>query len=419
MSLRLGVRENLPQFALLVLVNGLVGGMVGFERTLLPAIAEQDFHLTEPTLMLGFIAVFGSAKALTNLVGGHLGDRFGRKPVLVAGWVLAIPVPVALMVAPSWGWILAANALLGVSQGLTWSTTVVMKIDLAGPRQRGLAMGLNESAGYIAVSATALATGLLAARYGLRPVPFAMGVLIALLGAGLSWLAVKETHAHTALEAAPPATGRLGTAEVFRRTTLTDPALSSATAVGFVNNLNDGVAWGLFPVVFAQAGLGIAEIGWLVATYPAVWGLGQLITGAAADRYGRRPLIVGGMALQAAALIGIAAGSSTAGFALASVLLGVGTAMAYPALLAVIADASEPDWRGAAVGVYRLWRDSGYVAGAVLGGLVASALGVHAAVVVVAALTLTAALLAGARMPEREGSGLLGGQTTPPPHVDG
>jgi MFS family permease len=405
MEARLGIRANLAQFSLLVVVNAFVGAMVGMERSILSPIAEAEFHLAARSAVLSFIVVFGVTKALTNYVAGRLADRVGRKHVLVAGWLVAAPVPFLLMWAPTWTWVLVANALLGASQGLTWSTTVIMKIDLAGAERRGLAMGLNEFAGYIAVAASALATGWIAARWGLRPEPFYLGVGFVALGLGLSVLAVRETRHHVSTEAkqhgAPAAA--LGSREVFWRTTLLDRNLSSVSQAGLVNNLNDGMAWGLFPLVFAAANLDVDRIGALVAIYPATWGLAQLVTGAWSDRVGRKPLIAGGMWVQA---VGIAVVAITDGFALfaaGGVLLGLGTAMVYPTLLAAIGDVAHPSWRASAVGVYRLWRDLGYAIGAALAGITADALGVPAALWIVAALTFLSGVVVAARMAETRG----------------
>ncbi|MGW5191764.1 MFS transporter [Kribbella sp. NPDC004138] len=399
--MRLGIRANLAQFSLLVAVNALVGGMLGQERTVLPLLAGETFHLTGYTFLLTYVLAFGLTKAATNYFAGTWSDRFGRKPVLVAGWLIAVPVPLLLIWAPSWGWVIVANILLGMSQGLTWSTTVIMKIDLAGPERRGLAMGLNEAAGYVAVAVTALATGYLAAQYGLRPAPFLLGLSYAALGLGLSALAVRETRDHAQLEAAGHhSRGELTDQEVFTRTTLTEPALSSASQAGMVNNLNDGLAWGLFPILFATAGLSVARIGILAALYPAVWGLGQLVTGPLSDRRGRKRMITGGMLVQAVALAVIAAVSSFALWAAAAVLLGIGTAMVYPTLLASIGDVAHPAWRARAVGVYRLWRDGGFAIGAVLAGVIADLWGVRAAVGVVAAVTALSGLVVALRMYE-------------------
>lgn len=409
-DVRLGLRENLGQFSLLVLVNAFVGAMVGMERSILPAIAERELHLAARTAILSFIVVFGVTKALTNYAAGRWSDRFGRKAVLVAGWLVAAPVPFALMWAPTWGWILGANALLGVSQGLTWSTTVIMKIDLAGPRNRGVAMGLNEFAGYFAVALSALATGWIASEVGLRPEPFTLGIGFVAAGTLLSAFAVRETRHHVAHEAAlgrrdGGAADRPGPSprEVFLRTSLTDRDLSSVSQAGLVNNLNDGMAWGLFPLVFAAAGRTLGEIGTLAAIYPAVWGLGQLFTGAWSDRVGRKRLIVTGMGTQAAGIVVVALGDGFSAFATGAVLLGVGTAMVYPTLLAAIGDVAHPTWRASAVGVYRLWRDLGYAVGALVAGVVADAFGLTAATLSVAGLTLASGALVAARMRETLG----------------
>ncbi len=409
--IRLGLRENLGQFALLVGVNALVGGMIGQERTVLPLLADRVFGLTAYTAALTFILAFGATKAATNFFAGTLSDRHGRKPVLVAGWLVALPIPFMLMWAPSWGWIIFANVLLGVNQGLTWSTTVIMKIDLVGPARRGFAMGLNEAAGYGAVAITALATGFIAARYGLRPEPFFLGVAYAGLGLGLSTLFVRETHGHARHEAATHTTtnaslhGDLTTGEVFTLTSFTEPALSSCSQAGMVNNLNDGLAWGLFPLYFAAAGLSVGRIGVLAALYPAVWGLGQLGTGALSDRIGRKWLIVGGMLTQALAIGLIAATSGFGSWAAGAVLLGAGTAMVYPTLLAAIGDVAHPTWRASAVGIYRLWRDGGFAVGALLAGVIADAFGLEAAIWAVAAITALSGLVVALRMYETHPSG--------------
>jgi len=401
--IRLGLRENAAQFVLLVVVNAFVGAMVGLERSILPAMATEEFHLAARTAVLSFIVVFGLAKAFTNYGAGRLSDRVGRKRVLVAGWLAAAPVPFLLM-APTWTWVLVANVLLGVSQGLTWSTTVIMKIDLVGATQRGLAMGLNEFAGYLAVAASALATGWIAAVYGLRPEPFYLGVGFVVIGLGMSVFLIRETADHVAHESAlvgAAAPGGVPTArEVFWRSTFLDRNLSSVSQAGLVNNLNDGMAWGLFPLVFAAAGMNLAQIGLLAAIYPATWGVVQLFTGALSDRTGRRWLIVWGMWLQAIGIGVVTLAGAFQGFVIGAVLLGVGTAMVYPTLLAAVGDVAHPTWRASAVGVYRLWRDLGYAVGALLAGIVADTFGLRAAMWTVAALTCASGLVSAFRMTE-------------------
>jgi len=404
--LRLGLRENFAQFALLVGVNALVGGMIGQERTVLPLLAEEEFGLTAFTATLTFIAAFGIVKAATNFFAGTLSDRYGRKPVLIAGWIIGVPVPLILMWAPTWGWVVFANVLLGVNQGLTWSTTIIMKIDLVGPAKRGLAMGFNEAAGYIAVAATALATGYIAEEWGLRPAPFFLGLAYAGLGLGVSALFVRETHDHARHEAAGHVStnddlhDQLTTRQIFTITSFREKALSSVSQAGLVNNLNDGLAWGLFPVFFADAGLSVGRIGVLAAVYPAVWGVGQLVTGGLSDRIGRKPLIAGGMLLQAAAIALIASTSGFGVWAGGAALLGAGTAMVYPTLLAAIGDVAHPTWRARSVGVYRLWRDAGFAVGAILAGVLADLVSVEAAIYAVAALTALSGLVVIGRMYE-------------------
>lgn len=406
-TIQLGLRPNLAQFSLLVVVNAFVGAMIGLERTILPAIAEQEFHLVARAAVLSFIVVFGVVKALTNYFAGRLSDAVGRKAVLVAGWLIAVPVPFLLMWAPSWNWILAANALLGVSQGLTWSTAVIMKIDLAGPDRRGLAMGLNEFAGYGAVALSALATGYVAAAYGLRPQPFYLGIAFAMIGLLLSALLVRETQGHMRHEAknhgTPAHVATRSQREVFLSTSFLDRNLSSISQAGLVNNLNDGMAWGLFPIFYAAAGLSLERIGWLAAIYPAVWGAGQLFTGALSDRVGRKWLIAGGMWVQAAGIALIVLSTEFRGFAAGATLLGAGTAMVYPTLLAAIGDVAHPAWRASSVGVYRLWRDLGYAVGALLAGVTADALGIHAAIWLVAAVTFASGIVVALRMRETRG----------------
>lgn len=400
---RLGIRANLAQFILLVVVNAFVGGMIGLERTLLPTIAEHEFHMVAKAAVLSFIVVFGVSKAFTNYLAGRLADRFGRKPVLVGGWLIAVPVPFLLMWAPTWSWVLVANALLGVSQGLTWSTTVIMKIDLAGPQRRGLAMGWNEFAGYAAVAMSALVTAAVAARYGLRPQPFYLGVGFVVVGSLLSIFLVRETKQHVAVETNAHAarTEMLPTPrEVFWRTSFGDKDLSSVSQAGLVNNLNDGMAWGLFPLFFSASGLAVAEIGSLAAVYPATWGIAQIFTGAWSDRLGRKWMIAAGMWVQAGGIALIVSSGDFAWFAIGAALLGLGTAMVYPTLLAAIGDVADPRWRASAVGVYRLWRDLGYAFGALLAGLTADALGLSFAMWLVAVITFASGVVVAIRMTE-------------------
>jgi MFS family permease len=398
---RLGLRENAGQFTLLVFINALVGAMAGLERSILPTIAEQDFQIAARAGVLSFILVFGLAKALANLAVGALADRRGRKTLLVAGWVVALPVPLLLMWAPAWKWILVANVLLGVSQGLTWSMTVLMKVDLAGPKQRGLAMGLNEFAGYLSVAGAAFATAWLAATFGLRPVPFLIGVLFVIAGLVTSILLVSDTTAHVTLESANPSSRATPSARsAFWLTTFRDRELSSMTQAGLVNNLNDAMAWGLFPLIFASAQVGLETTGWLTALYPATWGLTQLGAGAWSDRLGRRRFIVWGMVTQAIGIAAVASTESVGGFAAGMILMGLGTAAVYPTLLAGIGDVAGASWRGAAMGIYRFWRDMGYVAGAVVAGLGADLLGFKGALWMVAAITAASGVWVGLRMRE-------------------
>jgi MFS family permease len=401
-TVRLGLRANWPQFTLLVVVNMFVGGMVGLERTTTSLVGTRVFHLTGYLAVFSFIVAFGLTKALTNLAAGPLTARHTRKTLLIAGWVAGLPVPFLLAYAPAWGWIVAANVLLGVNQGLAWSMTVNMKIDLVGPRNRGLAMGLNEAAGYMAVGATALATGYLAAEHGLRPVPELLGVPYAVIGLALSVILVRDTTAHVAAEAAAypePATGPASPRSfraVFAETTWRNRSLRGASQAGLVNNLNDGLTWGVFPLLFARLGLGLAAIGLIKGLYPLVWGAGQLITGRLSDRVGRKPMIVAGMLVQSAAFPAalMIPGHPLAAGIISAVLLGAGTAMVYPALIAAVADHTHPHWRAQGLGVYRFWRDLGYALGAVTAGLLATAFGLNPTVLAGGVLTLVSGLLA-------------------------
>lgn len=408
--LRLGLGPNIAQFSLLVAVNALVGGVLGQERTVLPLLAEREFHLAAYTAALTYIVAFGITKAATNYFAGTWSDRYGRKPVLLAGWLIAIPVPLMLIWAPNWSWVVAANVLLGINQGLTWSTTVIMKIDLAGPKRRGLAMGLNEAAGYVAAAATALATGYLAARYGLRPAPFLLGLSYVALGLGLSTLLVRETREYARLEAGAHVARRDGrhdhlhadltNRQVFAYTSFREPAMSAASQAGMVNNLNDGLAWGLFPILFATTGMAVARIGILASVILAVWGFGQLVTGPLSDRWGRKHLITAGMLTQAGGLALVALADTFTVWAVAAVMIGAGTAMVYPTLLAAIGDVAHPAWRARAVGVYRLWRDAGFAIGALLAGVTADLWGLRAAIWIVAGITAVSGLVVAVRMYE-------------------
>lgn len=404
--MRLGLGANWQQFTLLVLVNAFVGAMVGLERTVAPLLGEEVFGLVSRAAVLSFIVSFGLVKALANLFAGRMGDRWGRKPILVAGWLFALPAPLLIIFAPSWGWVVLANVLLGVNQGLAWSTTVIMKIDLVGPRQRGLAMGLNEFAGYLAVSLAALGSGYLAASYGLRPAPFLPGLVLALLGLLFSLFFVRETRPFARLEA--ELGGRTGAddgdspsfAQILLLASWKDKTLFSASQAGMVNNLNDGMVWGLLPLFLAGFGLPVERIGLLAAAYPGVWGLAQLLTGALSDRVGRKWLIAGGMWVQAVGIGLLVSGRSFPVWLGAAVLLGLGTAMVYPTLLATISDVAHPQWRGSAVGVYRLWRDGGYAVGALTSGLLADWLGMGAAIGVIGGLTLLSGMVVAMTMQE-------------------
>lgn len=390
-TIQLGLRANWQQFALLVLINAFVGGMVGLERTIVPLLAEKDFGLASRTIALSFIVSFGVVKALANLLAGRFSDRIGRKQILVAGWLFGLPVPLLIILAPSWNWIVLANVLLGINQGLCWSTTVIMKIDLVGPARRGLAMGLNEAAGYLAVAAATLASGTIASRYGLRPEPFYLGIVFAVAGLLLSTFFVHDSRAHARLESrlhGASLEASRSFREIFALTSWRDRRLFAVSQAGLVNNLNDGMAWGLFPLFFTAAGLPIDQIAILSALYPAVWGLGQLGTGALSDQLGRKPLIMGGMAIQAIGIFCIVATSGFTPWAFGAALLGLGTAMVYPTLLAAIGDVAHPEWRASSVGVYRLWRDGGYAIGALLAGIVADFLGLTWAIGAVGILTL-------------------------------
>ncbi len=395
-AIRLGLRANWRQFALLLAINAFVGGVVGVERSTLAPLAEHDFHLASRAAILSFLISFGLVKAASNFIAGRLADRIGRRRVLLAGWLAALPVPVLIILAPSWGWVVFANVLLGINQGLAWSTTVNMKIDLVGPRRRGFALGLNEASGYLAVSVAAAAAGFLAATYGIRPAPYLLAEVLAVFGLLLSF-GTRETSGHVELEAggtaATPSATKLLVDVSFR-----DRSMSSACQAGMVNNLNDGLAWALLPLFFAARGLGLREIGILAATYPAVWGAGQLGSGWLSDHTGRKPLIVAGMMIQALAIAGFVELTGFGWWAAESALLGLGTALVYPTLLAVIGDAARTPDRASSIGVYRLWRDAGYAVGAIVAGTIADAAGIPAAIFTVAGLTAASGLLVAVRM---------------------
>ena len=398
---RLGLRANWHQFTLLVVINAFVGAMVGIERTVLPLLAQEDFGIASASATLAFLVAFGITKAFANLAAGHLADRCGRKHVLIVGWLAALPVAPMIIWAPSWGWVVAANVFLGLNQGLAWSTTVNMKIDLAGPARRGLALGLNEAAGYGAVAVAAAVTGAIAAAYGPRPWPFVMGIGISVLGLALSAAFVRETHGHAREEARlhhQQSDAQQPFRETFVITSARDPSLSAVCQAGLVNNLNDALVWGLVPVYLAAQGLSVGRIGVVAAAYPASWGIAQLGTGAWSDRVGRKPLIVAGLFLQAIGLAGLAAVDAYPAWIVCALAMGLGTALVYPTLIAAIGDRAHPTWRASAVGVYRLWRDLGYAVGGLLVGVVADAFDDRVAIVVVAALTGISGLIVARRM---------------------
>lgn len=395
-QVQLGLQENWKQFTLLVIINAFVGGMVGMERTILPQIAEAEFQIAAKTAILSYIIVFGIVKALTNYFTGALANKVGRKNLLTIGWLFGIPVPFILMYAESWNWIIAANVLLGINQGLAWSSTVVMKIDLVGERQRGFAMGLNEFAGYIAVAAVAFLTGWIAATYGLRPYPFYTGIVMSVLGLLCSWLLVKDTRHHVATETTTSKVRKLK--HVFWETTWKDNNLGSVTQAGLINNLNDGMAWGIFPILLASKGFSIDKIGVVTAIYPAVWGIGQLFTGKMADHYSKKGLLFIGMLLQGIVLVVFPFASTLTHYIGLSILLGWGTAMVYPTFLATIAENTHPVDRAGSLGVFRLWRDAGYAIGAVITGIIADRFGIDVAVVAIGILTVLSAVVIAWRM---------------------
>jgi MFS family permease len=399
MSVKLGLKENWKQFTLLVIINAFVGGMVGLERTILPQIAKIEFDIAAKTAILSFIVVFGIVKAIANYFAGTHSNRIGRKNLLVLGWLFAVPIPFILMFAENWSWILWANVLLGINQGLAWSSTVVMKIDLVGEKQRGLAMGLNEFAGYLAVAFVAFLTGWVAAEYGIRPYPFYIGIVLVFLGLFASWALVKDTIHHVSVETAQSQVPRLN--HVFRDTTLKNKNLSAVTQAGLVNNLNDGMVWGIFPILLASKGFTLEQIGIIAATYPAVWGISQIITGKFADLYSKKLLLFYGMLLQGIVLITIVFAESMFDFLLMSTVLGIGTAMVYPTFLATIAENTHPTDRPNSIGVFRLWRDLGYAIGAILTGSIADVFSTNTAIIAIGGLTVFSAFVIFFRMTDK------------------
>jgi MFS family permease len=395
-NIRLGLRENWKQFTLLVVINAFVGGMVGMERSILPKIADAEFHIAARTAILSFIIVFGIVKAITNYFTGTLANKFGRKNLLVIGWLIGIPVPFILMYAPDWNWIVAANILLGMNQGLTWSSTVMMKIDLVGERQRGFAMGLNEFAGYIAVAAMAFFTGWIAGQYGLRPYPFYIGVFIAVIGFLSSLFLVRDTILHVEQEAVSSHISQLK--NIFWETSWKNKNLGSVTQAGLVNNLNDGMVWGIFPILLASRGFTIAQIGIVAAIYPAVWGVGQVLTGKMADRFCKKNMLFGGMTLQSVALVAFILATTFIHFIFLSILLGWGTALVYPTFLAAIAENTHPQDRARSLGIFRFWRDLGYAIGAIITGIIADAIGMNASILFIGILTFISGLIIYYRM---------------------
>ena len=396
MVVQLGLKENWKQFTLLVIINAFVGGMVGLERSILPRIADVEFHIAAKTAILSFIIVFGIVKAITNYYTGTLANKFGRKRLLVAGWVIGIPIPFILMLAPSWSWIIAANVLLGINQGLTWSSTVVMKIDLVGEKQRGFAMGLNEFAGYIAVALIAFLTGWIASEYGIRPYPFYLGIGLVFLGLVGSIFFIKDTKHHVAKETLSNTVPRLK--NIFWETTWKNKNLGSVTQAGLINNLNDGMAWGIFPMLLATKDFSIGEIGIITAIYPAVWGIGQLFTGRMADKFCKKDMLYTGMFLQAIALIVLVWANTMFHFVILSSILGLGTAMVYPTFLATVAENTNPQDRAKSIGIFRLWRDLGYAIGAILTGIIADLISINASILFIGLLTMASAFIIRYRM---------------------
>jgi MFS family permease len=400
-NVKLGLKENWKQFTLLVIVNAFVGGMVGLERSILPEIAEKEFGLAVKTAILSFIIVFGITKAITNYYTGALTNKFGSKKLLTFGWIIGIPIPFILMYAPSWNWIVFANVLLGMNQGLAWSSTVVMKIDLVGEKQRGFAMGLNEFAGYLAVAVVAFLTGWIASEYGLRPYPFYIGIVLVVLGLVFSIFFIKDTKHHVAKEGKTSAIPLLK--NIFWDTTWRNKNLGSVSQAGLVNNLNDGMVWGIFPLLLASKDFSIEQIGIIVAVYPGVWGIGQLFTGRMADKFPKKKMLFIGMLLQAVTLLMFVWASSFFHYVVLSAILGWGTAMVYPTFLAAIAEYTHPTDRAKSIGIFRLWRDLGYAVGAILTGLIADYYNINGAILAVGVLTFISAIVIQTRMTSKIG----------------
>ncbi|MGY6562560.1 MAG: MFS transporter [Luteibaculaceae bacterium] len=398
-NIKLGLKENWKQFTILVIVNAFVGGMIGMERTIFPQFAELEFGVASKTAILSFITAFGITKAIANYFTGRLANKFGRKNLLLLGWLLAIPIPFMLMYAPSWSWVIFANVLLGISQGLTWSSTVVMKIDLVGEKDRGFAMGLNEFAGYFAVGIIAFLTGYIANTYGITPYPFYIGIFISIAGFILSAVWVKDTRAFVQKESAVDKTAQLE--NVFLETSFKDKTLSSVTQAGLINNLNDGMIWGLLPIVLYSLNFNHANIGIITAVYPTVWGVGQLFTGKMSDHYSKKAMLFWGMLLQGLAILLIPLSSAFYVLVSISVVLGLGTALVYPTFLSTIAQATSPGQRAESIGTFRLWRDLGYAFGAVISGVTADLFGVKYAIFLIGGLTIVSSLIIKFRMPEQ------------------
>ncbi|UOK41515.1 MULTISPECIES: MFS transporter [Flavobacterium] len=398
-GITLGLKENWKQFTVLVIINAFVGGMIGMERSIFPEFAHSEFGIASKTAILSFITAFGITKALTNYFTGKLANRYGRKNLLLFGWLIAIPIPFLLIYAPSWGWVIFANVLLGISQGLTWSSTVVMKIDLVGEKDRGLAMGLNEFAGYFAVGLVAFLTGYIANKYGITPYPFYIGIAISVIGFLLTALWVKDTRIFVHKESTTDTTAHLD--NVFIETTFKNKTLSSVTQAGLINNLNDGMIWGLLPIVLVSLQYNTENIGIITAIYPTVWGIGQLFTGKMSDHYSKKAMLFWGMLLQGIAILILPYSSSFVVLATLSAFLGLGTALVYPTFLSTIAQATSPKQRAESIGTFRLWRDLGYAFGAIISGIMADLFGIEYAILFIGALTIVSSLIIQFRMPEK------------------